>query len=80
MAKLVIIDIVVAEIRVAGFQPTVRRGGKHYKASFTCKGKPYTYVVPCTASDHRAVLNCRAGIRRMIRQALQETDLPSRSS
>lgn len=78
MAKLVTIDVVIAEIRAAGLEPQVQRGGKHYKASFTVKGKRFTYIVPCTASDHRAVLNCRAGIRRMIRQAMQETDLLSR--
>lgn len=80
MAKIVIIDIVVAKIRAAGLQPTVQRGGKHYKAGFIVNGRPFTYTVPCTTSDHRAILNCRAGIRRMIRQALQETDLPSASN
>lgn len=77
MAKLVIIDIIVAEIEAAGFQPQVERGGKHYKASFEARGRRFTCTVPCTASDRRAALNCRATIRRLIRQALEETDLPS---
>ena len=78
MSKLTVIAAVVAEIRAFGTEPVVQRGGKHYKASFWLSGKKFTYTVPCTASDHRTLLNCRAGVRRMIRRALEENDLPSR--
>lgn len=77
MAKTTIVDIVVAEIVACGLTHEVRHGGKHPKVCFFVQGRRYTYVVPGSTSDHRAAPNCRAGVRRLIRQALAETDLPS---
>jgi hypothetical protein len=77
MGKTTIVDIVTAEVLSVGLQVEVERGGKHPKIRFYASGQRYTYVVPATASDHRTALNCRAGIRRLIRQALGESDLPS---
>lgn len=77
MAKTTIVDVVVAEIVACGLDHEVEHGGKHPKVRFFVKGRRYTYVVPGSTSDYRSALNCRAGIRRLIRQALAETDLPS---
>lgn len=77
MAKTTIVDIVIAEVVACGLTPEVKHGGKHPKVRFYLEGRRYTYVVPGSTSDHRAVLNCRAGVRRLLRQAMTETDLPS---
>lgn len=77
MGKQTIVDIVTAEVVSVGLEVEVVQGGKHPKIRFYVSGQRYTFVVPATASDHRSALNCRAGIRRLIRQALAESDLPS---
>lgn len=42
---------------------------KHAKIRFYVRGIRCTYVVPMsTSDDNRAVKNCRAGIRRLLRQ------------
>lgn len=76
MAKRTIVEVVTAEVLSVGLEVEVDRTGKHPKIRFYVSGQRYTYVVPATASDHRSELNCRAGIHRLIRQALSESDLP----
>lgn len=48
--------------------PAEVEGKKHAKIRFVYQRKRYTYTVPRTASDRRAVMNCRCGIRRLLRQ------------
>lgn len=71
------VKIVTTEVVSVGLEVDVDRTGKHPKIRFYVSGQRYTYVIPATASDHRSALNCRAGIRRLIRQAMAESDLPS---
>lgn len=67
MAKQTCIDAVTAELDAAGIAYTTERGA-HIKVRFSCNGQNRTYVCPNTHSDHRSILNCRTGIRRILRE------------
>lgn len=67
MARETPTTVVVAEIVAAGLEYQVDQG-KHVKIRFYALGRRYTYTVPNTPGDHRTILNCRAGIRRLIRE------------
>lgn len=68
MAKDTCITAVTAELEAAGLPFQVERGKNHPKIRFQVNGRSYTYVVPGSASDHRSMMNCRTGIRRMLRE------------
>lgn len=62
------ITVVKRELQAVGLEAVVE-GRKHAKIRFYWRRQRYTYVVPRTTSDGgRAVKNCRAGIRRLLRQ------------
>lgn len=66
MAKETPVTAVLAELVSAGVEHRVDQG-KHYKVRFWVGGRQYTYVVARTTSDHRAILNARTGVRRILR-------------
>lgn len=68
MAKDTCITAVTAELEAVGLDYQVERGKNHPKIRFQANGRSYTYVVPGSASDHRSMMNCRSGIRRMLRE------------
>jgi len=78
MARMSIAKVVIAEIEAAGLEPELVQRGNHPQARFKCGGRCWKYTFPGSASDHRSLLNSRAGIRRLLREALGKTDLPSR--
>ena len=57
----------VTLLRDRGFVPTVSNGGKHVRVRWFDRGRRYTLYVPATPSDHRARLNSRAVLRRILR-------------
>jgi hypothetical protein len=54
-------------LRRHGFSPTVSNGGKHLKVRWFDQGRSYTLIIPQSPSDHRARLNSRAMLRRILR-------------
>lgn len=56
------------ELRRAGYQPLWEPRGKHAAIVWLHDGNERQYTVPLTPSDHRAALNCRADVRRIIRE------------
>ncbi|MGE0056260.1 MAG: Rha family transcriptional regulator [Hyphomicrobium sp.] len=61
------IEAAVAELRACNIEPTVRHGGKHVAIEWSHNGENRTFTAPATPSDHRAHLNTRTDIRRMLR-------------
>ena len=49
-----------------GFTPTVSNG-RHIKIRWFDRARRFTLIVPATPSDHRARLNSRAVLRRILR-------------
>lgn len=68
MAKDTCITAVASELKSAGVAYDLETGKNHPKFRFEHGGRRYTFVVPGSASDHRSILNCRAGIRRLLRE------------
>lgn len=62
------IDAVLDELAQAGIQPTVTQT-KHVKVKFRFGGRNHVYTCPLTPGCRRSILNCRADIRRLLRQA-----------
>lgn len=60
----------VQEIESAGFKPTVEPRGKHLAVVWRQGQDEKQYFAPATPSDRRAWLNCRADVRRMLREAV----------
>ncbi len=62
------IGAVQAELMAVGLEHDLLPGKRHQKIRFFIRGKKFTYTVPRTTSDgFRAVKNCRAGVRRILR-------------
>lgn len=61
------IEAAVAELRACNIEPTIRHGGKHIAIEWSHNGESRTFTAPATPSDHRARLNTRSDIRRMLR-------------
>lgn len=61
------LDAVLDELGAAGVPARVE-GGRHWKVKFEVDGEPYLVVVARTTSDHRAALNERARVRRILRR------------
>jgi hypothetical protein len=57
----------VSLLRDRGFVPTVSNGGRHLRICWFDSGRRYTLYIPSTPSDHRARLNSRATLRRILR-------------
>ena len=51
-------------------------GGKHYQIRWGANGATRAYTLPNTPSDHRSAANCRADIRRMLREDGMLIDRP----
>jgi hypothetical protein len=62
-----LVDDAVALLESRGFVPTVSNGGKHVRVRWFDHGRRYTLYVPATPSDHRARLNSRAVLKRILR-------------
>jgi hypothetical protein len=69
MAEKSQLEIACELLAEAGIQYEVVRTRKHAKIRWTLNERVFTYVCSRTPSDHRAWLNCRAKVRRMIREA-----------
>jgi hypothetical protein len=54
-------------LRDHGFVPTISNGGKHTRLRWADGGRRFTLYIPSTPSDHRARLNSRAVLRRILR-------------
>jgi hypothetical protein len=57
----------VAMLKGHGFAPTVSNGGRHLRVRWFDHGRRFTLYIPSTPSDHRAKLNSRAVLRRILR-------------
>lgn len=68
------LDAVAAVLDEAGIAYTIGHGGKHYRIDFEVNGRRCRTTCPVTPSDHRAALNGASQVRRIIRQAQEETD------
>lgn len=51
----------------AGIRGQVHEGRKHMKIRWEMGGRPFSYSCAKSPSDRRAVLNCRARVRRILR-------------
>lgn len=67
------LDAVTGALEEAGIAYTVGHGGKHYRIDFEVNGRRCRTTCPVTPSDHRAALNSASQVRRIIRQAQEET-------
>lgn len=67
------LEAVTAVLDEAGIAHTVGHGGKHYRIDFEVNGRRCRTTCPVSPSDHRAALNGAAQVRRIIRQAQEET-------
>lgn len=64
------VGIVIEELAAVGITEYEMITGKHHKVRFYISGQKYTYTVPITTSDgRRTKKNCRAGIKRLLRNA-----------
>jgi hypothetical protein len=59
-----VLDTVTRELNAVGIMPRIEHGGKHLKVQWGQR----TYTAPKTSSDHRACLNARAEVRRMLKE------------
>jgi hypothetical protein len=57
----------VTLLKQHGFVPSVSSGGRHLRVRWFDHGRRYTLYVPASPSDHRARLNSRAVLRRILR-------------
>lgn len=60
------VDVVLKELEAVGIPATVR-WRRHPQVRFEIGEERLTYVVPGSTSDNRALINCRSGIRRILR-------------
>ena len=58
----------VALLKSHGFVPTVSNGGKHTRVRWFDHGRRFTLYIPASPSDHRARLNSRAVLKRILRR------------
>ena len=57
----------VTLLRDHGFVPTVGSSGQHVRVRWFDQGRRFTLFIPASPSDHRARLNSRAVLRRILR-------------
>jgi hypothetical protein len=58
---------VLHELQTLGIPAQVHLG-RHVKIWFEVDGRRLCYTVPSTSGDRRAAYNCRAGVRRLLRE------------
>jgi len=58
----------VSLLQDRGFAPTVSNGGKHTRVRWFDHGRRFTLYIPATPSDHRARLNSKAVLKRILRR------------
>ena len=63
------LETLYRELNEYGIKPKTEIGGKHVHIRWSVNGHNYTYTTSCTPSDHRAMLNARSDIRRILRTA-----------
>jgi hypothetical protein len=63
-----LVDDAVRLLRDHGFTPAVSNGGKHTRVRWFDGGRRYTLYVPASPSDHRARLNSKAVLKRILRR------------
>lgn len=63
------VSIAMREIEEAGYAPHVEHRGKHLAVVWKQGASERQYFAPATPSDRRAWLNCRADVRRILREA-----------
>jgi len=62
-----LVDDAVALLKSRGFTATVSNGGKHMRVRWFDHGRRFTLYIPASPSDHRARLNSRAVLKRILR-------------
>jgi hypothetical protein len=62
------LDAALRELADVGVRPTVHNDRRHVLLEWDVDGKKRQYFLPKTPSDRRAWLNCRADVRRMIKE------------
>jgi hypothetical protein len=62
-----LVNDAVSLLRDRGFVPTVAKGGKHVRVRWFDAGRRFTLYFPASPSDHRARLNSRAVLKRILR-------------
>jgi hypothetical protein len=69
MAKPLVHDIVMGLLRAHGVECTLEKTSRHNKVLFVLDGRRQMYTCSRTPSDGRTLLNAKADIKRMLRQA-----------
>lgn len=66
------LESTLKELEQAGIAYVLEHGKRHYKVRFVVRGENCIVVVSGNSktSDHRAALNARLTVRRIIRRAL----------
>lgn len=67
-----VVDAVIHELAVQGIAGEVVTGKKHSKVRFWIGGRKHTITCSISASDHRAILNARGNVRKLIKEVRQE--------
>lgn len=67
MAKRSVAQEVLDLLASMGIEGTVKRDHKHAVLEFYVDQKRVVYTVPKTPGDKRTVLNCIAGVKRLVR-------------
>ena len=67
MSKNKILQSAVNELKSAGIEPEIVKGGKHIRVKWEHNGHSRHMTVPVSSSDYRAAKNNIAGIRRILR-------------
>jgi hypothetical protein len=65
------LDATCDELKSAGIAFAIHRGKRHDKVRFNINQRSCLVVVSRSASDHRAGLNARLTVRRIIRKAME---------
>jgi hypothetical protein len=68
MPKSECLDVVLRELRENNIKPAVNSGGKHIAVSWYHNTESRRFTCDISASDHRAIVNARADIRRILRR------------
>lgn len=72
-----ILENALNQLKSVGIEPKVWKGGKHTRIAWEHKGQYRAHTVPISPSDHRAAMNNRAQLRRILREdGLLPTTLP----
>lgn len=67
MSKNKILQSALDELKAAGIEPEVIKGGKHIRVKWLHNGHSRHMTVPVSSSDYRAAKNNICSIRRILR-------------